>query len=33
MPTLFQSIQRFAGASGVGILCLVELFLIVSVFE
>jgi hypothetical protein len=33
MPTLFQSIQGFAGASGVGILCLVGLFLIVSVFE
>jgi hypothetical protein len=32
MPTLFQSIQGFAGASGVGILCLVGLFLIVSVF-
>ena len=30
MPTLFQSIQGFAGASGVGILCLVGLFLIVS---
>ena len=32
MPTLFQSIQGFAGASGVGILCLLGLFLIVSVF-
>ena len=32
MPTLFQSIQGFAGASGVGILCLVGLFLSVSVF-
>jgi hypothetical protein len=32
MPTLFQSIQGFAGASGVGILCLVGLFFIVSVF-
>jgi hypothetical protein len=33
MPTLFQSSQGFAGASGVGILCLVGLFPIVSVFE
>ena len=32
MPTLFQSIQGFAGASGVGVLCLVGLFLTVSVF-
>ena len=32
MPTLFQGIQGFAGASGVGILCLVGLFFIVSVF-
>ena len=32
MPTLFQSIQGFAGASGVGVLCLLGLFLIVSVF-
>jgi hypothetical protein len=32
MPTLFQSIQGFAGASGVGILCLIGLFLTVSVF-
>lgn len=32
MPTLFQGIQGFAGASGVGILCLVGLFLSVSVF-
>jgi hypothetical protein len=32
MPTLFQGIQGFAGASGVGILCLVAVFLIVSVF-
>ena len=32
MPILFQSIQGFAGASGVGILCLVGLFLIASVF-
>ena len=32
MPTLFQSIQGFAGASGVGVLCLTGLFLIVSVF-
>src|SRR5215212_9688930 len=30
MPPLFQSIQGFAGAAGVGILCLVGLFLIVS---
>src|SRR4249919_2981465 len=32
MPTLFQSIQGFAGAAGVGVLCLRGLFLIVSVF-
>ena len=32
MPTLFQGIQGFAGASGVGVLCLVGLFFIVSVF-
>jgi len=32
MPTLFQNVQGFAGASGVGIVCLVGLFLIVSVF-
>jgi hypothetical protein len=32
MSTLFQSIQGFAGASGVGVLCLLGLFLIVSVF-
>ena len=32
MPTLFQSIQGFAGASGVGVLCLGGLFLTVSVF-
>jgi hypothetical protein len=32
MPTLFQSIQGFAGAAGVGVLCLLGLFLIVSVF-
>jgi hypothetical protein len=32
MPTLFQGIQGFAGASGVGILCLVGLFFVVSVF-
>jgi hypothetical protein len=32
MPALFQSIQGFAGAAGVGVLCLVGLFLIVSGF-
>ncbi len=32
MPTLFQSIQGFAGASGVGVLCLAGLFLAASVF-
>jgi hypothetical protein len=32
MPTLFQGIQGFAGASGVGVLCLSGLFLAVSVF-
>lgn len=32
MPTLFQAVQGFAGASGVGMLCLTGLFLIVSVF-
>jgi hypothetical protein len=31
MPTLFQSIEEFVGASGVGILCLLGLFLIVTV--
>lgn len=32
MPTLFQSIQGFAGAAGVGVLCLAGLFLTASVF-
>ena len=32
MPTIFQAVQGFAGASGVGMLCLTGLFLIVSVF-
>jgi hypothetical protein len=32
MPTLFQGIQGFAGASGVGIVCLIGLVLTVSVF-
>src|SRR5687768_3670707 len=32
MPTLFQNIQGFAGASGVGVVCLIGLFLTVSVF-
>ena len=32
MPIPFQTISGFAGASGVGILCLIALFLIVSVF-
>jgi hypothetical protein len=32
MPTLFQGIQGFAGASGVGVVCLIGLFLTLSVF-
>jgi hypothetical protein len=32
MPTLFQAVLGFAGASGVGMLCLTGLYLTVSVF-
>src|SRR5262245_3111571 len=32
MPTLFQAVQGFAGASGVGMLCLTALYFIASAF-